>query len=256
MDRVKLILLGYIALGLVLLVYSYGFVDPGLLTAIPAWLRSAHEPLRVLVFETRPHAGMVYIVLVTLLYALYLTLLRTPRLKSISRYIRWGVVLVGICIVSYPAFSHDIFNYMLTAKITFLYRENPYIVAPTSIPSESMLAFTRAANKTALYGPVWILLTWIPHVLASGNTWMSILLFKVLVGVFYIVVSRYIYIVTRSWRNVVFFVLHPLVLVETLVSGHNDIMMMGLVLQHYPCVQRVACVTAWLGSHSSSHPYS
>ena len=40
---------------------------------------------------------------------------------------------------------------------------------PIEIPNEPYLAFTRAANKTALYGPVWILLTAIPHLLGQGD---------------------------------------------------------------------------------------
>jgi len=117
---------------------------------------------------------------------------------------------------------------MTTAKVAFTYHENPYIVMPIEISNDANLAFTRAANKVALYGPVWLLLTWVPHTLGMGNIWETLIAFKFINALWYIGFCILIWRVTKSMKNVVFFSLNPLVLIETLVSGHNDIVMMVL----------------------------
>jgi len=101
---------------------------------------------------------------------------------------------------------------------------------PIEIPNEPYLAFTRAANKLALYGPVWLALTPIPHYLGGGDIWRTIIAFKLMNALAWLATSYLIYRFTRSPKNVIFFALNPLVLIETLVSGHNDIYMMILVL--------------------------
>ncbi len=114
--------------------------------------------------------------------------------------------------------------------MTYQYRENPYIVMPIEIPNDPNLAFTRAANKTALYGPIWILITAIPHYAGRGNIWATVIAFKLLNAVVYLGFSYFIWRITKSLTNVIFFALNPLVLIEILMNGHNDIYMMAFAL--------------------------
>jgi len=99
---------------------------------------------------------------------------------------------------------------------------------PVEIPNEPYLLFTRAANKLALYGPVWLLLTWAPYTAGMGNIWQTIVAFKLLNVLWYIGFCYLLWRVTRNMKNVLFFAFNPLVLVEVLVSAHNDIVMMTL----------------------------
>ena len=101
---------------------------------------------------------------------------------------------------------------------------------PTELLGEPMLGFTRAANKLALYGPVWILATWIPYVLSFGNVLVALYTFKLLVIASYVTIGILICKMTKNARNVLFFAFNPLVIIETFVSGHNDTFMMALVL--------------------------
>jgi hypothetical protein len=114
--------------------------------------------------------------------------------------------------------------------MAYTHHENPYIVMPIEIPNDPNLLFTRAANKVALYGPTWLLLTWVPHTLGMGNIWQTILAFKAFTAIFYIGMCYLIWRGTKKMQNVIFFALNPLVLIEVLVSGHNDIVMMVLAL--------------------------
>jgi hypothetical protein len=131
-----------------------------------------------------------------------------------------------VLLLAYPAMlSFDIFNYILTAKVAFLYHENPYLIMPIQITPEPMLAFTHAANKIALYGPSWIGLSFLPHILGFGNFLLTLLNFKLLSIVFYLMALK-VFIKLKKDTALVFFALNPLVLMETVLSGHNDIVMM------------------------------
>jgi hypothetical protein len=139
------------------------------------------------------------------------------------------VMTILFLICAYPAvYSYDIFNYVATAKVAFLYNENPYLVMPIEFTGEPLLRFMHAPNKVALYGPVWLLLTYIPYVLGSGNFLITLFLFKVLVTIFYIVLLFFIYKLSNNFFSVLFVALNPLVVIETIVSGHNDAVMMAI----------------------------
>lgn len=211
-----------IALG----IYSYGFVDLNLhLTDNPLFL-AFQKPLSDLVYHNMTLAGIMYVLLIAALYAWYVKAMTMNNLP-------WKkIIVVGavILLFSFPAFTYDIFNYMTTASVAYTHRENPYIVMPIEIPNEPGLAYTRAANKIALYGPTWLLLTWIPHTLGGGMLWQTIISFKLLIATFYILMLLLIYRITKNIKQVLFFALNPLVLIEVLLSGHNDIVMMVLAL--------------------------
>ncbi len=216
-------------------IFSYGFKDPNLVLTSNPTIQSFILPLVHLVFYERPWATALFFVFIASLFGLYIAFL-----KNTPKKIAWMIGIGGMILAfSYPALTHDLFNYVTTAKVAYTYHENPYLVMPIEIPNEQYLAFTRAANKVALYGPVWILLTAIPHVLGNGNIWLTIIMFKLMNLLWYFVFSYLIYRVTKSIKNVLFFALNPLILIETLVSGHNDIYMILLAcFGLYVCQQR------------------
>ena len=212
---------------LLLAIYTFGFVDGNLTLSTHSLYVQFHEPLKHLVFGTRPVAGILYGGIVAVLWILYAAALRTKALRWSKGTI---VCLLLILLLSFPAFSYDIFNYIATSRVTFHYGENPWLVMPIEIPNEPMLAYTRAANKLALYGPSWILMTGVPYIVGMGNIWATIIAMKVMIAVFFIGIAWLIYRQTKRREDVWYFVLNPLVLIEVLVSGHNDVFMMFLAL--------------------------
>lgn len=153
----------------------------------------------------------------------------------------WKLIILtaSILFFSFPAFSNDIFNYIATAKVTYLYRENPYIVMPIEIANEPMLDFTHAANKIALYGPSWILLTAIPHFAGLGNLILTIFVFKAFIILFYLGLVWLIWQLSgKNTLSLAFFALNPLVVIETLVTAHNDVVMIFFALFSFYLLQR------------------
>ena len=142
------------------------------------------------------------------------------------------IIVTALCLFpAYPTvFSYDIFNYMATAKVAYFYGENPYVIMPIEFTGDPILRFMHAPNKTALYGPAWILITAVPHFLGFGNFMISMYFFKFLVMIFYFFVLYLIFKMSKNIFPVIFFGLNPLVVIETLLSGHNDIVMVGFLL--------------------------
>jgi hypothetical protein len=95
-----------------------------------------------------------------------------------------------------------------------------------------------AANKTALYGPAWILLTAIPFFFGFNVFIPTLLLFKLFVGFFYFLSIILLWRMTKNYFLVALFAFHPLVIVETFVSAHNDIVMMFFALMSFYLLQR------------------
>lgn len=215
-------------------VLSWGFVDAN----APLPRIAALHP--ILFFQT-VYPTVFYSITVILLFGWYLWVLRSVRAGTINNRGVWRLMLVtsGVLIVSYPALSNDLFNYIATAKVAFLYKENPYIVMPIDIPNEPMLSFLHAANKVALYGPVWILLTAVPFAAGLGNLLFTVFTFKVFIAGWYLLLCYLLWRQSgkKPW-TLAFFGLNPLVTLSTLVDGHNDVVMMALALGALMAIRR------------------
>ena len=203
--------------------FSYLFIDANLF-----YLSKFYTGIY---FDHKIFVSVIYSFFIFFFLAFYFYLLRKKiDKKLIKRYVIFSIPLV----FSYPAMlSFDIFNYILTAKLSFLYLENPYVVMPIEILGEPMLSFTHAANKLALYGPFWIIMTSVPYYLGLKSFILTLLLFKFFVAIFYFLTLRIIYLISKSLVSVIFFALNPLVVIETFVSGHNDIVMMFFALASF-----------------------
>lgn len=243
-----------IAAAFVFFFISYGFVDPHLSIFSHTFLSGYEKTAVFLVYRMPWIAALLVLCSLALFFVGYRTALREAPPKRIRRVPGWLIAVVIISLLSFPALSYDIFNYIATAKLTFFYGENPYVVMPVEIPNEPMLGYTRAANKLALYGPVWIILSSFPYIVGGWHHIGVIYSFKMFALVFYLLCTYMIYRKTKRWESALFFAANPLVLLEVLVNGHNDIVMMvlaagGLILWSKPSVyQKVAGLVLFAAS--------
>jgi len=220
----------YFLLFLFITLISYGFIDPNLTLSSLPLVTGYIRPLFYMVYQQRLLTAGIFTGILLSLFFIFKKIFWQSQtvFPTIHVFGKWLVPLVLILTLSYPMLSYDLFNYMTTANVAYTHHENPYIVMPIEIPNDSNLAFTRAANKVALYGPTWLLLTWIPHTLGMGNIWQTIITFKLMNALWYVGFCYVLWCVTKNMKNVIFFALNPLIIMETLVSGHNDIVMMVL----------------------------
>lgn len=123
------------------------------------------------------------------------------------------------------------------AKTVLVYHKIPYTVIPLQFTGvEPWLSFMHWTHIPSVFSPFWILLT-LPFYLLGFGYFLGIMWsFKLIAALGYIAASWCIWkILTRldpgnAVRGTAIFALNPLVIFESLVSGHNDIVMMALAV--------------------------
>lgn len=220
----RFLFVGYTAIFIALTLFSYLFVDANFIY-FPSSFAGFNGHHRILV-------SGIYFLLISIFFGIYVFLLRNinsvvQNLSEIKKFI--PVFLVPV--FAYPAmFSYDMFNYITTSKVLFYYHENPYLIMPIDFINDPILLFTRAANKLALYGMFWTFISGIPYLLSFGNYLVSILMFKLFSALFYLGLIFLIWKLTGNKLSVVLLAANPLIIIETFISGHNDVVMMFFAL--------------------------
>lgn len=242
-----MILVGYLISIVFLFFYSFTQVDLGLtLTRHPFWL-PYQRIFQSIGYFNRPLSTYLYCSVLVLLFLFYFFLLRQVQKKQIKIRQMWGIVLIasGILLFSYNAFSYDLFNYIFDAKIITHYGQNPYLHKALDYPGDPMLSFMHWTHRVYPYGSAWLLLT-VPLSFIGLQFFLpTLILFKVLIVGSYIGTVYYIQKISQKLFNnnslliTTFFALNPLVIIESLVSAHNDIVMMFFaVLAMYLLVEK------------------
>lgn len=229
----KKLFLGYIGAAISLFLYSYTQVDLSLTLSRLSIYQTIEKSFQYVGYYQRPLSTALFIALVVIFFVLYSVALNVKKLSL------WPII-IGITIIflfSYPAFSYDIFNYMFDAKTVLVYHKLPYAVSPLQFTGvEPWLSFMHWTHIPSIFSPFWILLT-IPFYLLGFGYFLGIMWsFKLLVAVAYLTAAWLIYRVLRGLdpdnaaRGTAIFALNPLIIFETLLSGHNDIVMMALAV--------------------------
>ena len=238
MSNVKLLGSGYLILVIGLFLYSFTQVDLSLTLSQWSVWQIIQKFFQHIGYFQRPLSTVLYIILIFLLYLFYFAFLYLAKVGKI-RGIReiWTLIIVTTIILtfSYNAFSYDLFNYIFDAKIVTYYHQNPYVHKALDFPNDPMLSFMHWTHRTYPYGPVWLLLT-MPLSLGINFFLPTFFLFKFLASVSFLGTVFLIGKILRKINpkdemfGIVFFALNPLVLIESLVSAHNDITMIFFAL--------------------------
>lgn len=219
-----------------LFLYSYTQVDLSLTLSQASIFQTVQKSFQYVGWFNRPLSTYLYIGLFVGLFILYFATLQAVSKKLLTAKQVWIIVLLvtGILTFSYNAFSYDLFNYIFDARIASFYHQNPYIHKALDFPMDPMLSFMRWTHRVYPYGPVWLGGTVPLTFIASEIFMLALILFKLLMAGFFLLTAVFIGKIARQIKlsnvlfPVVFFALNPLVLTESLVSAHNDIVMMGL----------------------------
>lgn len=234
----KLFLPLWVLGSLLLFFYSFTQVDLSLTLSKASIFQSIEKSFQYVGWFNRPVSTYLYIAVFAILFFLYLATIRLVSKNKLSRKKIWLAIFIvtGILTLSYNAFSYDLFNYVFDAKIVTFYHQNPYIHKALDFPNDPMLSFMRWTHRVYPYGPIWLGLT-IPLSFIGANIFIvTVYLFKIMIASFFLLTVWSIERIgkTLKFENVllpvVAFAFNPFVLSESLVSAHNDIVMMGLAL--------------------------
>lgn len=234
----KLFLPLWVLGSLLLFFYSFTQVDLSLTLSKASIFQTIEKSFQYVGWFNRPVSTYLYIAVFAILFFLYLATIRLVSKNKLSRKKIWLAIFIvtGILTLSYNAFSYDLFNYVFDAKIVTFYHQNPYIHKALDFPNDPMLSFMRWTHRVYPYGPIWLGLT-IPLSFIGANIFIvTVYLFKIMIASFFLLTVWSIERIgkTLKFENVllpvVAFAFNPFVLSESLVSAHNDIVMMGLAL--------------------------
>ncbi len=236
MTKVRFLIFLYILTILGLFLYSYTQVDLSLtLSRVSLW-QTIEKTFQHIGYFQRPLSTGLYIVILLLLFSSYAGFLFAAYKKTISRKTVWIVVIVTAVILtfSYNAFSYDLFNYIFDAKIVTHYHLNPYQHKALDFAQDPMLSFMHWVERTYPYGPLWLVIT-LPFSFMGGQIFLiTFYLFKIIASLSYVGTAFFVERIVQkttpknSLFSLVLFALSPLVIIEALVSAHNDIVMIFL----------------------------
>jgi hypothetical protein len=165
------------------------------------------------------------------------TVSRAAKLATIGQAAGVGVINVFI----FPVGALDIFRYRVALKLAFFYHENPYVHGFMHHRDDPFSQHTFLTHLPNVKGPSWLLLSAIPSFLAGFDDAVRFIValkaFNLaLLGLTAWGISRYVGDERQGWLAVYLFLVNPLVLVEGVGNGHNDVMIaLFLVARCWRC---------------------
>lgn len=247
MNKLRALYSSYVLGIIALFFYSFTQVDLSLTLSKASIFQLIEKQFQYIGFYQRPLSALILSLILIDLFICFLFFVYFSKkgILKIRQIIKLNIFTGIILTLSYTAFSYDLFNYIFDAKIISFYNQNPYLQKALDFPNDPMLNFMRWTHRVYPYGPSWLILTTPLSYLGFGFFLPTFFLFKALMGVSYLGSCYLIYQISKkifpaqAVLNTVFFAFNPLVLIECLVSSHNDIpMIFFLLLSIYLFLQK------------------
>jgi hypothetical protein len=165
--------------------------------------------------------------------ALWILYHSQPRPLMLAAIFVPPVAWVTTAAFMYPPYAVDLFHYLADARLLWIYRLNPLIVAPIARP---FAIATSYGDQSSAYGPLWHLLSFPGAIFQPGNYLSSIIILKLWIGLFYLATGVLIYLIVRMSRpdlalaGAALYLWNPFVIMRDLGDGHNDVVMFFFVL--------------------------
>src|SRR3989339_852008 len=233
MSRFKFLLLFtfYSLLFTLFTIYSYTQVDLNLTLSSNPIYQTVQRQFTQIGYFNRPQSTTMFLLLIGLLVISYWLLVKKHDMWKISEKQIWTLIL-GLSLIltlSYPAFAHDIFNYMFDARIVVKYGQNPYFTTPLNFPNDDWIRFMRWTHVGSVYPPGWLITTIPFYLLGFGKFTLTLLSFKFL-GLISFLGSSWLMLKIAGRRAWILWSFNPMVLIESLSSVHNEISMVFFTL--------------------------
>lgn len=234
------ILIGLYSIAAILLsLYSYTQIDLSLTLSRSSMWQTIQKWFQHIGYFDRPLSTTLFIGLLVALFILYICSIGAVKKGYLSNRHLW-MIITGVVVftsVAYPAFSYDFFNYLFTAKTVLVYHKNPYVVIPLQFTGvDPWLSFMHWTHLPSAYTPLWILTTLFPYLCGFGYLLLLIFNLKLVIAASYIITIFFIGKILEKEQpkhmllGMAIFAFNPLIIIECLVSPHNDIPMMALAM--------------------------
>ena len=186
----------------------------------------------------RPLSTVIFIGLLLLYFIFYLQLIILTVKKLISKKQIFILLLLTVVmlLLSYPAFSYDLFNYLFYGRIITHYGLSPYNFRALDFPADTWTRFMHWTHNTYPYGPIWLAITVPLSFLGQQKFIITLILYKLLMAGGFLFSGLFIYKIAKALKInnplliLVLFSFNPLIIIESLISSHNDIVMIAFSL--------------------------
>lgn len=221
-----------------LFLYSYTQVDLSLTLSRASLFQTIEKGFQYIGYFQRPLSTGLYITLLIMLFGSYFGLIYLAVKKKIQRKLVWITILISACLLafSYNAFSYDLFNYIFYGKLITHYHVSPYQYRALDFPHDPMLSFMHWTHNTYPYGPLWLIFTTPLSFIGNNIFIVTLFLYKLFIAscfvgsVYFLEKIAKKVVPQKSLLVTILFAYNPLILIETLVSSHNDTTMLFLAI--------------------------
>jgi hypothetical protein len=195
----------------------------------------AHRPFDMeQIARDRPWMGIVWVVGLIFLFGLFAVALQlagrevAPLWVILAFSLAFGVTLVWL----YPVTATDLFQYVMRARVRVIYGANPMAVPPSRFPGDPLLPFVGEwKDILSPYGPAWELLAGTVARLGLTDVVSGALAYKGVALLAYLIcIAALARGTDGDPRALLFFAWNPLVLLQGLGNGHNDLVMLAWLL--------------------------
>ncbi len=222
-----LLLILYFLLIFSLSIYSFALVDPNItFFNHPLWTNFRNIVVEF-GYNRRQDSWMVYLLIIVLLFIFnYFFVLKYKKLALSP--LKISLVIGSILVFSYPFLSADFFSYIFYTRILTLYHHNPYTYLAGDFYLDPWLRFTQWTGNNYPYGPIFLAIMAVPSFLGFAKFAPTFFLFKITTVAFYLLAVKFLDKLNRKWA--IMFATSPLIIVEGLVNGHNDLIGISLAI--------------------------
>lgn len=217
--------------------WSYSLTDPNLvLSSWPPYWQTQQWLWQTLFVDRAVLVTHFSIIIVglTVTYLGLLHILSTRFAQQPMTKHHWVIIAIVVLPVffAYNALSHDIFNYIFNARMVVRYSANPHVQTALEFASDEWVRFMHNTHTPAPYGYGWTAVSIVPYVLGMSFFSLTWLLFKFWAVLSYVgLVAVTHWFATRilrrpiTWFQAAALFLNPLLVIEVLGNGHNDLWM-------------------------------
>ncbi|MEN9406785.1 MAG: hypothetical protein RLZZ455_1, partial [Candidatus Parcubacteria bacterium] len=211
--------------------YSFTQIDLSLTLTRASFIQPIQQGFQWIGYFNRPLSTSLFIGIIAMFFVSFMLLVKDALRGRLRKRSVWFLILFStvLLVFSYTAFSYDLFNYIFDAKIITHYHENPYFKKALDYPGDPMLSFMHWTHRVYPYGPSWLIFTVPLSFVGVQYFVLTYFLFKIAIGMCFIGTCYFLQKIAQRLHSgsstgvLVLFALNPLVIIESLISGHNDI---------------------------------
>ncbi|MDP3791552.1 MAG: glycosyltransferase family 87 protein [Candidatus Omnitrophota bacterium] len=156
---------------------------------------------------------------------------------NLSLYFWASTIIIFLILCNSSALlSHDLFEYSVRGRMLSIYKLNPYLHVPMEIKNDIFFPLIFWKSTPECYGPLWVAIGAVHTLFFKNNVALTSFMHKLVLLAFLGMTPSVFYKLCKdnipedAGATTLALLLNPLVIVMTLIDGHNEIVMVFFIL--------------------------